>query len=334
MAAVDAQHITTECGEHVVQFYADDSELVGAVGPYLAGAMQTGEVAIVIATGAHLRAFQAELEAGGVDVHRASAERRFVAFDAATTMAAIVIDGQVDRDAFREVIGAAIGKASESGRPIRAYGEMVALLWDAGNVLAAIELEQLWNELAREMPFALFCAYPSASVSGSEHAEALRQVCHLHSSVLQQPPAREPELTACFPSERDAPGRARRLAVGVLRQWGYEEALVNDAALVLSELASNAVIHARSPFSIVVRSRDTLLRIAVEDECPLVASDAAIDAGAATDGGPIADAGLIVRPEHGLSVIEGLSARWGIDRTPHGKIVWAELPRGAELPRA
>jgi MEDS: MEthanogen/methylotroph, DcmR Sensory domain len=308
MAAVETQPLIAECGDHVVHFYADDSELVGAVVPHL----EVAEVAIVIATDAHLRAFRAELEAGGVDIAQAGADGRFVALDAATTLAALLVDGEVDRDAFHEVIGGLISKASASGRAVRAYGEMVALLWDAGNVLAAIELERLWNELARELPFSLFCAYPAASVSGSEHAEALHRVCHLHSSVLQTPVASEQELTASFSAERDAPGRARRLAVGALRQWGHTDQLVDDAALVLSELASNAVIHAGSPFSIVIRSQESRLRIAVEDVCPFVATEP--------------NGGLIVSPEHGLAVIEALSARWGADCTLHGKVVWAELP--------
>jgi len=311
MAAVETPPVIAECGDHVVYFYVDDSELVGAVAPYLAGA-EVAEVAIVIATDAHLRAFRAELEAGGVDIAQASAAGRFVALDAATTLAAVLVDGEIDRDAFHEVIGGLVSKAAASGCAVRAYGEMVALLWDAGNVLAAIELERLWNELAREMPFSLFCAYPAASVSGSEHAEALHQVCHLHSSVLQAPVASEQELTASFPAERDAPGRARRLTAGALRRWGHTDELVDDAALVLSELASNAVIHAGSPFSIVIRTQESTLRIAVEDVCPLAAT------------GP--NGGLIASREHGLAVIEALSARWGADCRPHGKVVWAELP--------
>ena len=75
--------------------------------------------------------------------------------------------------------------AAASGRRVRAYGEMVALLWDAGDVLGAIELETLWHELGRELSFSLFCSYPASSVSGPEHAQALHQVCHLHSAVLR-----------------------------------------------------------------------------------------------------------------------------------------------------
>ena len=143
------------------------------------------------------------------------------------------------------------------------YGEMVALLWDAGGVLAAIELESLWNELAEDRQFSLLCGYPSASVTGPEHAEALQQICHLHSSVVETTPCTdapnshlEPnEKTADFAAEPGAPGAARRFVRDHLRQWGYaDEDLVDEVALAVSELATNAVVHAGTPFSVGIRA--------------------------------------------------------------------------------
>lgn len=319
--AVETQDIAVGTGEHVVQFYERDAELIGAVGPYLAAAARAGEVAIVIATEAHRRAFAAELEAEGIDLAQISAVGSFLSLDAAGTMAAFTVHGQIDHDAFHEVIGGLVRKAAKSGRPVRVYGEIVALLWDAGDVLAAIELETLWNDLARELPFSLFCSYPSASVAGSEHAEALHQVCHLHTSVLRPPADGEQgaadgspqtELVAEFAAERDAPGQARRLVVAALREWGHDETLMENAALVLSELATNAVVHAGSPFSVTVREEDSMLRVAVQDARPLAAT--------------ASEEGLIPRIGHGLGLIDALATRWGVESAPDGKVVWAELP--------
>jgi hypothetical protein len=55
--------------------------------------------------------------------------------------------GHVNGILFRSVVGRLMSKAARSGRPVRAYGEMVALLWDAGHLDAAIDVELLWNEL-------------------------------------------------------------------------------------------------------------------------------------------------------------------------------------------
>ena len=119
-------------------------------------------------------------------------------------------------------------------------------------------------------------------------------------------------MTAEFArAERGMPGRARRLVVAALEQCGHDEILVADAALVLSELASNAVLHAGSPFSVSVRATGSTLRIAVSDSAPLRASSH--------------DGGLIPRPAHGLSLVQALCCCWGVEGTAGGKVVWAEL---------
>lgn len=325
MAAAETQGVAADHDRHLVTFYEHEADLASAVVPYLAAGLDCGDVAVVIATDAHRRAFETALASAGVDVALAQASGRFITLEAESTLAAIVVDGQVDRDAFHEVVGGLMRRAAAPGRRLRAFGEMVALLWDAGAVLAAIELEAMWNELGWELEFSLFCAYSSVSTIGHEHAQALQQVCRMHSFVHQHPSGGErdarvhappTELTVSFPAARESPGRARRLIASELRHWGHDEHLVDDAVLVLSELASNAVIHAGSPFTVSIQTRDSLLQIAVSDERPVLAG--------ANDG-----LGLLVRAPHGLAVIQALVAQWGVDDTPAGKTIWAELPIAA-----
>ncbi len=313
-------------GEHVVQFYEHDDELVAALAPYLATAARAGETSIVIATEAHRRAIEQALAADGVDALRAADAGRFIPLDAAATLAALMPDGEINGQAFHHVIGGLVRRATASGRTVRAYGEMVSLLWEEGNVLAAIELETLWNDLGRELPFTLFCSYPATSVAGSAHTEALHQVCHLHSAVLTPVPgatvatrAQEPagsstelSVSARYAPEPNAPADARHLVAHMLRSWGYEDRFVHEVALVVSELTSNAVRHARSRFSLLVEVlEDSTLRVAVEDHAPLAAS--------------AANGGLTPQPLHGLGMIDMLCASWGVQRTRQGKIVWARL---------
>jgi anti-sigma regulatory factor (Ser/Thr protein kinase) len=309
-------------GSHVVQFYDGDRDLVAAVGDYIGDAVEAGEVAIVIATGAHRLAFEAELTSRGIDLARAQNERRYVSHDAATLLAAFTREGRVDEDAFREVIGGLVRNAVATGRPVRAYGEMVALLWEAGDVQSAIELETFWNELGCDFPFALFCAYPSELISGSEHADAFHQVCHLHSAVVAgtsdsqhgHDHARSGQtvlMRADFAREVAAPGTARRSTVQALRESGQGDTLLEDAALVVSELATNAVVHADSAFSIAVTEQDSVVRISVHDRGP--------DLPLLVDRGRKASSG------RGLIIVDALATRWGIDPTATGKVVWAEL---------
>jgi hypothetical protein len=64
------------------------------------------------------------------------------------------------------------------------FGEMVALLWDFGQVNAAIEVEAMWNELAAQYPFSLLCAYPADAVGDDQHQDALTEVCRVHAAVI------------------------------------------------------------------------------------------------------------------------------------------------------
>jgi len=284
-----------DAGRHVVQFYERDADLVACAGGYLQDAVRASGVAIVIATEAHREAFEALL---------CDDEGTVVWLDAAATLARFVRDGRVDRDAFFGVVGGVVRSAAASGRPVYAYGEMVALLWEAGDVTGAIELETLWNELATEIPFALYCAYRSESVSGHEHADALATVCDLHSGVVA-------ETTWQFAADPAAPGDARRLAADTLRHAHHD--LLDDVQIVITELAANAVRHARTPFSVSICSTRSRVRIEVRDGSR--AMPAVRDDPGTTPFG------------RGMRIVTALATRWGVEPAPDGKVVWAELGR-------
>ncbi len=323
---VQTQAQAFAAGEHVVQFYEHDSELCFTLGNYLADAIYGGGVAIIIATEVHRRALAAELRAAGLDPADAVADGTLVALDAAATLAKFSANGRIDAAAFRRVVGTVVRDAAQAWSSVRAYGEMVALLWDAGHVIAAIELEQLWNELGRELQFSLLCGYHTTSVSDPEHAEALQQACHLHTAVLH-PPRHQTrdahhtqhvdwpgvEVSRQFPPQDDAPRAARRFVANALRQWGHNGTLLEDAQLVVSELTTNAVLHARSPFTVLAHSDSSRLRLSVQDGSPIE---------------PILRSnGHNAASGRGLHVVAALTRDWGVDATNGGKAVWAELRR-------
>lgn len=181
------RRVTSNLGCHVVQFYGNDQELIERVVDYLADGIADGDVVVVVATETHRRAFDASLSAGGVDVAAARAKGCYLVLDAETTMSQFLVSDWPEPAAFEATVGALIRQALQTGRAVRAYGEMVALLWDAGHVNAAIELEVLWNALASQLPFSLFCAYPSQAVAGGDHPDSFTEVCRLHSAIVGQP---------------------------------------------------------------------------------------------------------------------------------------------------
>jgi hypothetical protein len=153
----------------VVQFYDCDEELAENAGDYLAGAIAEGGAAVIVATPGRSARFEARLAAGGVDVSAARRDGSLVCLDATRVASRLTHGGQVDLAAFGTQFRPAVLAAGEASGPVRIYGEVVALLWAAGQVNAALELEGLWNELGREIPFSLFCGYPRHLVDGSQH---------------------------------------------------------------------------------------------------------------------------------------------------------------------
>jgi hypothetical protein len=171
--------------DHRVVFYDRTTrlldELVTFVDPVLAAPRG---VALVVARPSQRQQLVTRLHARGRQVARAQEEGRYIALDAAALLHELVRDGRPDRSRFRELVGPCLHAAAERGTPARVYGEMVALLWEQEQRSTAIALEELWNELAEEVPFALLCGYPVRVFDAPRDAEALRAVCGHHSEVV------------------------------------------------------------------------------------------------------------------------------------------------------
>jgi MEDS: MEthanogen/methylotroph, DcmR Sensory domain len=302
-------------GRHVVQFYRHDAELADRVSDYLLGALEGGGVAIVIATAAHTRAFERRLAAAGVDLAQAARTGAYLALDAAETVRTLMAaDGTEvpDQGGFDRVIGGLISGAAGGGGPVRAYGEMVALLWDTGLVNAAIRLEAMWNELGRRHEFSLFCGYSAGSVAGEGNCDAFAEVCRLHQEIVVSNAAASQGAMRTFAFSAEAPAAARHFAVAAVQRWGADD-LTDDVALVVTELAANAIVHAHSGFTVTLSAPGEAIRISVRDSRPL-------PAGAGTQ--------LPTAQLHGLGAVNALASRWGVEPLgPAGKAVWVELRR-------
>jgi signal transduction histidine kinase len=171
-------------GEHLVQFYEGDEFLLDALRGYIGAGLKDGEATIVVATPEHRQELERQLTLDGVDVAGARAAGQYLDFDAAETLARISTGGAPDPERFRDVIGGVLGKAGEAGRPVRAFGEMVVILWRAGHRKGALELEELWNGIAGERAFSLLCAYPLSGFGAPGDARCFERVCGHHTRVI------------------------------------------------------------------------------------------------------------------------------------------------------
>ncbi len=152
--------------DHQVEFYESEAFLVDTVCAFLVPALRDGDAAIVVATAAHRHAFERSLEDAGIDVDAAVREGRYLAFDARAVLARFMVADVPDATLFAEAVGEVMDRASQGGRAISVYGEMVALLWDDDDRASALALEDLWNDLAQQRAFSLLRAYPMRAFDG------------------------------------------------------------------------------------------------------------------------------------------------------------------------
>jgi hypothetical protein len=179
---VVAEILNAKPGDHSVVFY-HDNELAQVVGEYLLRAINDGGAGIIVATPEHRLWVNAWLMQAGVDLSAVTASGSYVVLDARRTMDGFVFGGRPDPAAFWNALSPVLAAATRRRRTVRVFGEMVALLWDAGQVDAAIELEAMWNEMASQFSFSLLCAYPQAAMSGHEHGDDLAHVCDAHTQI-------------------------------------------------------------------------------------------------------------------------------------------------------
>jgi len=175
---------TMKRSDHFVQFYEQDSHLERLVAGFIGTGLRQGETAIVIATAAHREGIERRLREQGIDIEAEESAGTFFSLDASQTLAKFTFGGKPDGVLFRQVIGSLVAKTAGTGKPLRAFGEMVALLWRDGNTDAAIALEELWNELAADYSFCLMCAYPMEGFGDETNGQPFARVCESHTAVF------------------------------------------------------------------------------------------------------------------------------------------------------
>jgi hypothetical protein len=86
----------------------------------------------------------------------------------------------------------------------------------------------------------------------------------------------------------------------------------DDAEALVSELATNAVLHARTAYTITVDRIEDLIRVQVHDSSPALPRQRRY--------------GRVATTGRGLRLLASIAASWGVDRDDDGKCVWFELP--------
>jgi hypothetical protein len=170
--------------DHVVQIYDTDGVFLDALAGFVGGGINANDVCIVIATPAHLSALEERLTSYGISITGLIADDRYIPLNAEELLSAFIVDGWPDEAAFNSTVSSLLQRARGfSNRKVRAFGEMVAILWAQGNIGATVNLEHLWNKFVTNESFCLFCAYPKAGFT-DDIADSMRHICLAHSKMI------------------------------------------------------------------------------------------------------------------------------------------------------
>lgn len=169
--------------EHLVQICQDEAVFLDSLEGFVAGGLRAGDGVVVIATAAHRKALEERLCARDIYCQLPKLGDQYIACDAEEVLARFMVDDWPDESRFEQTITELLNRAGKDGRRVRAFGEMVALLWGRGRTDATMRLEQLWHRMCHERGFSLFCAYPKACFTHDAHA-AIKAICAAHSKVV------------------------------------------------------------------------------------------------------------------------------------------------------
>jgi hypothetical protein len=169
--------------EHLVQFYEADDVFLDTLEGFVNGGLRSGDSVIVIATAAHRRVLEERLASAGCDVDEACSSDQYIALDAESTLELFMKAGWPDDERFFALVRELLERARRGGRKVRAFGEMVAIMWARGEQGATVHLEHLWHQLCTAEGFSLLCAYPKVGFAQNA-AESISEICAAHSQVL------------------------------------------------------------------------------------------------------------------------------------------------------
>ncbi len=165
--------------DHVLQIYKDENAFLDLLEEYVRGGIMAGDGIIVIATSTHLNALEDRLISDGYNISTLKVNDQYLALNAHETLAKFMVNGWPDKHLFMKTVSQLIVRVRKKNRQIRAFGEMVAILWEQGNRAATIHLENLWNQFCATDSFCLLCAYPQCAFPDEAH-QSMVHICGQH----------------------------------------------------------------------------------------------------------------------------------------------------------
>ena len=169
--------------DHIVQVYEEDNIMIGSMADFVIGGINSDECSVVFLTSDHLAALDKKLIEKGFSPEALISDKLYFPYNAEETLEKFLVDNWPDTPLLYLTISELLSSATETGRRMRAAGEMVSLLRERELIEATIQLEKLWKEIYEKDPFCIFCVYPRRIFDGDIYDSELN-ICCQHTKII------------------------------------------------------------------------------------------------------------------------------------------------------
>ena len=171
---------------HKVAFHPDDASLVDDFTRFIEFALKMGNPVIVLATESHRTILQQRLQARGWDMTAAIQEGTYISLDADDMLSEVMVNDWPDSTRFLKVASDLIMRAAKAAKGkhfrVAACGECARSLIAQGKPEAAIQLEHLWDRMARSHYIDILCGYLLHDFQTDESRPIFERICVAHSA--------------------------------------------------------------------------------------------------------------------------------------------------------
>jgi len=171
---------------HAVRFYSDDESFLAGFSRFIEAALLDGRAVIVAATGEHQSSLLSKLHEDGVNLSAAIDQGRYLTLDVSKTLATFMVNGLPDPVRFDKITDEVLSLAANASKAkpprVAVCGECAPTLWAQGKADAAIQLEHLWDEIARTHDLDVLCGYVLTDFQRDREGEICERICAEHSA--------------------------------------------------------------------------------------------------------------------------------------------------------
>jgi CheY-like chemotaxis protein len=169
---------------HELEVFGDDESLLYSLVNYVKRALDAQSTAIVMASAEHLVGMRGRLRLEGVDISDSIRRGNYIQVDVHDLLSSFMTDGRPDSVRFEQISGGLIREAIKRNKgEVAVCGECAPILWSEGKFQAAIDIERLWDRLARMYPVHTLCGYTQDHGVDLEKHPSFPRICSHHTAV-------------------------------------------------------------------------------------------------------------------------------------------------------